>query len=152
MIGVLQLLGTSSSSSSGEGVTEMVYITWHTAVCVSHLFVSSMGNTQEVLGILRKSRMLEQGSLHSTLSVYEWEHQGEGMRPGWLKVPLPEIYFTGGSCPPSRSGVCWLSLLVKCQLFWISSQWSPNTVLSVMTTYKAKQNKCVASSNTVTVK
>lgn len=43
----LQLLGMSNSSSTGGGVTEMV-IMWRTGVCVGHLFMSPMGNAQEV--------------------------------------------------------------------------------------------------------
>lgn len=43
----LQLLGMSSSSSTGGGMTEMV-IMWRTGVCVGHLFMSPMGNAQEV--------------------------------------------------------------------------------------------------------
>ena len=44
----LQLLRMSNSSSPVGGVTEMVFIMWHTGVCVGHLFVSPIGNAQEV--------------------------------------------------------------------------------------------------------
>ena len=44
----LQLLGMSNSSSTGGGMTEMVFIMWHTGVCVGHLFMSPIWNAQEV--------------------------------------------------------------------------------------------------------